>query len=205
MNRNTLRPDPADPAGLVSEPPVDKPLTTLGDDPLVEHRAGESLPDEIRGASPFPPEVHEPRAGRAAALARQEEERRLTTDTEPLDLEPIKPGYVNEGEQDPVAVQELEEDILLATAEEAGIIPPRDTAPHFRTAVEGFKDVSAEIERTYHYPDGGKATFISPLRLHVSASGGHRLYLADDTCVYLKNDWRYITWKVRDGANHFDF
>lgn len=67
-----------------------------------------------------------------------------------------------------------------------------------------FKDISSELERTYTFPNGNTYYIKEPLFLHVSASGGHRLYSADGLCHYVqpREGWA-ISWKVREGKPSF--
>jgi hypothetical protein len=67
-----------------------------------------------------------------------------------------------------------------------------------------FKDISSESNRKYHFANGNTLYISQPLWLHVSASGGHRLFSADEICYYIqpKEGW-YIEWTVKDGQPHF--
>jgi hypothetical protein len=68
-----------------------------------------------------------------------------------------------------------------------------------------FNDVSDEQYRTYFYASGHEATYDEPLRLNVSASGGHRLLTADGMCHYVKPNWESISWMPKPGRPHFAF
>jgi len=67
-----------------------------------------------------------------------------------------------------------------------------------------FNDISSELEREYFKYDKNFKLDGNPLYLHVSASGGHRLYTDKDWCYYVqpKEGWA-IRWKVREGKPHF--
>lgn len=67
-----------------------------------------------------------------------------------------------------------------------------------------FTDISSESEREYHFPSGQRLFIDKPLYLHVSKSGGHRLYAEDGYCYYIqpKEGW-WIKWKVREGKPSF--
>lgn len=66
-----------------------------------------------------------------------------------------------------------------------------------------FTDISSEAERIYTFPNGRTYRVANPEQLHVSDSGGHRLF--DGTyCYYIqpKEGW-VIRWLVKDGQPHF--
>lgn len=67
-----------------------------------------------------------------------------------------------------------------------------------------FKDISSEIRREYVFPNGNIYVIDKPLFLHVSQSGGHRLYSEDGYCHYVqpKEGW-VVRWKVREGQPSF--
>lgn len=48
-----------------------------------------------------------------------------------------------------------------------------------------FVDISAEVRRTYRFPDANVVTIYNPLLLNVSNSGGHRIYDALGKCHYI--------------------
>lgn len=67
-----------------------------------------------------------------------------------------------------------------------------------------FKDISSEIEREYTFPNGNKLMIKGPLYLHVSNSGGHRLYDNDGYCHYIQPEQGWsIKWKVKEGKPSF--
>ncbi len=66
-----------------------------------------------------------------------------------------------------------------------------------------FKDISSEAWREYTFPSGGVTRLDKPLLLHVSASGGHRVFTSDGLCHYIQPTFENITWKVRSGKPHF--
>jgi hypothetical protein len=68
-----------------------------------------------------------------------------------------------------------------------------------------FKDVSAEEYREYLFPSGVSVRVQAPLRLNVSASGGHRIFDADGVSHYIPAGWVHLQWKSKAGAAHFDF
>ena len=68
-----------------------------------------------------------------------------------------------------------------------------------------WTDISAELYRTYIFPDGTSLRIENPLRLFVSDSGGHRVFSGNDggKCFYVRPSWAAIEWKVRAGKPHF--
>ena len=68
-----------------------------------------------------------------------------------------------------------------------------------------FKDISGEEARVYMYPGGAAVTILSPRKLHVSASGGHRVFDAAGNSWYIPSDWIAIRWNVKPGEAHFTF
>jgi len=67
-----------------------------------------------------------------------------------------------------------------------------------------FKDISAEKYRQYVFPNGNKLLIKKPTHLHVSASGGHRLFDAQGTAWYVQpvEGW-HVSWKVDAGKPNF--
>lgn len=68
-----------------------------------------------------------------------------------------------------------------------------------------FKDLSSEEWRSYEFPNGRIVNINGPLKLHVSDSGGHRLFDSAGECHYLPSGWIHLSWKVKNGHPHFDF
>lgn len=70
-----------------------------------------------------------------------------------------------------------------------------------------FTDISSEEFREYRYLQDGGGTGIvyiqKPLRLHVSDSGGHRVFDAQGYSHYVKPGWHHLLWKAKDGHPHF--
>ena len=65
-----------------------------------------------------------------------------------------------------------------------------------------FTDISSEVERVYRFPGGDFVAIEGPLQLHVSESGGHRIF-AEDGCHYVPPGWIHLQWTVREDAPHF--
>ena len=68
-----------------------------------------------------------------------------------------------------------------------------------------FKDVSAEEYREYLFPAGVSVRISAPLKLNVSASGGHRIFDASGVSHYIPAGWVHLQWKAKEGSAHFDF
>lgn len=68
-----------------------------------------------------------------------------------------------------------------------------------------FKDISTEIQREYLQFSEDKPLKLEgqPLKLHVSDSGGHRIFTTD-WCYYIQplEGWA-VRWKVGPGKPHF--
>lgn len=71
------------------------------------------------------------------------------------------------------------------------------------TAGLQFMDISSEAYRVYVYPDGTEVTIYEPVLLHVSASGGHRLYDLSNTSHYVEPGFVHIYWTPREGEPNF--
>jgi hypothetical protein len=72
-----------------------------------------------------------------------------------------------------------------------------------------FKDVSAELRRTYTFVDDEgnekKIDVSAPLWLNVSASGGHRIIVADNSTVYIPAGWLKLQWWNKPGFEPLQF
>lgn len=66
-----------------------------------------------------------------------------------------------------------------------------------------FTDISSERVRIYKFPGGDIVRIDGPKKLHVSSSGGHRVF-ANDGCHYIPAGWIHIHWTVWSGEAHFD-
>jgi hypothetical protein len=77
---------------------------------------------------------------------------------------------------------------------------------HFKNSSElEFKDISHEAARIYVYPGGDLIEIIEPRKLHVSASGGHRIFDAAGNSWYIPGNYIAIRWNVKQGEDHFKF
>lgn len=71
-----------------------------------------------------------------------------------------------------------------------------------------FKDIDDEEFRQYMFVRDGKVIvlkIVRPIKLHVSKSGGHRLFTEAGTSMYIPYGWIGIEWKAKKGADHFRF
>ena len=66
-----------------------------------------------------------------------------------------------------------------------------------------FEFIGTETWREYVFPCGETIHINLPRFLHVSESGGHRLYDFERICHYIPPDWIHLRWKVQDGDPHF--
>jgi hypothetical protein len=66
-----------------------------------------------------------------------------------------------------------------------------------------FTDISSETYRQYEYSNGKIVRIDEPLRLHVSKSGGHRLFDSSGVSHYIPKGWVRLQWKAREGKPHF--
>jgi len=66
-----------------------------------------------------------------------------------------------------------------------------------------FTDISSEAERIYNFGSKGFVKIIGPLKLNVSASGGHRIFSADGKSHYIPSGWIELTWTAKDGQPNF--
>jgi hypothetical protein len=66
-----------------------------------------------------------------------------------------------------------------------------------------FVDISSEAWREYLFSSGVSVRIVEPLWLHVSDSGGHRLFDASGRSHYIPSGWAKLTWVAKDGEPHF--
>jgi hypothetical protein len=82
------------------------------------------------------------------------------------------------------------------------VAPPRETEFRNESGLE-FIDISSEEHRMYHFPIGAPMVVEGPLKLHVSESGGHRIFTEMGHCVYVPKGWIALEWKAKEGQPHF--
>jgi len=68
-----------------------------------------------------------------------------------------------------------------------------------------WKDISTEEFRAYIFPGGCTVYIYNPLKLHVSESGGHRIFDNEEICHYIPPKWIHLYWIVKEGRPHFSF
>lgn len=66
-----------------------------------------------------------------------------------------------------------------------------------------FVDISSEEHRTYRFNNNQVVHIQNPLRLNVSASGGHRIFDAEGNSHYISPGWLHLKWKAKPGQPHF--
>jgi hypothetical protein len=66
-----------------------------------------------------------------------------------------------------------------------------------------FSDISSEEWREYEFVGGEIIRIVGPERLHVSDSGGHRLFDAEGVSHYVPAKWLRLRWKAKDGQPNF--
>lgn len=65
-----------------------------------------------------------------------------------------------------------------------------------------FVDISSELYREYEF-ENKIVRIDEPLRLHVSESGGHRLFDSGGVSHYIPTGWIHLHWQVKDGEPNF--
>ncbi len=66
-----------------------------------------------------------------------------------------------------------------------------------------FTDISSERERVYTFPTGKTYQIDHPEQLHVSSSGGHRIFDGTHShYIQPKEGWA-IRWRVKEGFPNF--
>jgi len=66
-----------------------------------------------------------------------------------------------------------------------------------------FKVINAEKYRIYHWGDGSTVRIENPTHLHVSNSGGHRLFDEQGVSHYIPSGWIHISWEAKSGKPNF--
>ena len=65
-----------------------------------------------------------------------------------------------------------------------------------------FTDISSELYREYEF-ENKTIRIDGPLRLNVSASGGHRIFDSAGNSHYIPAGWLRLTWVAKNGSPHF--
>jgi hypothetical protein len=66
-----------------------------------------------------------------------------------------------------------------------------------------FADISSELWREYRFVGGEAVRIHGPLKLNVSASGGHRVFDDSGVSHYIPAGWIHLMWQTKDGAPNF--
>ena len=66
-----------------------------------------------------------------------------------------------------------------------------------------FVDISSESWREYQRSDNTFIRIKQPIALHVSKSGGHRIFDAEGVSHYIPSGWVHLCWMVKDDMPHF--
>lgn len=66
-----------------------------------------------------------------------------------------------------------------------------------------FADISSEQWREYRFLGDETVRIEAPLKLNVSASGGHRIFDAAGVSHYIPAGWIHLMWAAKDGAPNF--
>lgn len=66
-----------------------------------------------------------------------------------------------------------------------------------------FSDISSEAWREYHFESGAKVRIDGPQRLHVSDSGGHRIFDSQGLSHYIPKGWIHLIWETKPGHPNF--
>lgn len=68
-----------------------------------------------------------------------------------------------------------------------------------------WTDISSETQRVYVFEGGTRMVIDQPLRLHVSDSGGHRVFSGEGggKSYYVPPRWIAIEWQTAPGRPHF--
>lgn len=66
-----------------------------------------------------------------------------------------------------------------------------------------FISIESEEFREYTFTGGQTLRILDPMWLHVSESGGHRVFDASGTSWYIPKGWLHLRWKAKAGEPHF--
>lgn len=79
----------------------------------------------------------------------------------------------------------------------------RSVMPFINESGLSFTDISSEEYRVYEFNNGKSIRINNPLKLHVSPSGGHRLFDNSGESHYIPKGWVHLHWKAKDGFPNF--
>lgn len=66
-----------------------------------------------------------------------------------------------------------------------------------------FVDISTEKFRIYEFARGERVRIDSPLQLHVSKSGGHRIFDEHGISHYIPSGWIHLYWRAKPDQPNF--
>jgi hypothetical protein len=66
-----------------------------------------------------------------------------------------------------------------------------------------FTDISSEQFREYAFANDEILRIENPLKLHVSESGGHRIFDAQGNSFYVPKGWLHLRWQAKEGQPNF--
>lgn len=76
------------------------------------------------------------------------------------------------------------------------------------TTTKGFKmkfhDISNEVKRVYQFA-AADVIIDNPVKINVSASGGHRVLDQAGISHYIPTGWYHLYWEVKPGTEVFSF
>lgn len=79
-----------------------------------------------------------------------------------------------------------------------------DEVAKFKNASDlEFTDISSELWREYRFLGEETVRIEAPLKLNVSASGGHRIFDAAGVSHYIPAGWIHLMWMAKAGAANF--
>lgn len=68
-----------------------------------------------------------------------------------------------------------------------------------------FKSLEDEEYRVYIFSKNESVRIENPVALHVSGSGGHRVFDKSGVSHYIPNKWIHLYWEVKHGEKPFKF
>jgi hypothetical protein len=66
-----------------------------------------------------------------------------------------------------------------------------------------FTNISSELWRCYVYTTEEAFRVDRPVALHVSESGGHRIFTEEGASLYIAPGWKALVWEAKEGQPHF--
>lgn len=66
-----------------------------------------------------------------------------------------------------------------------------------------FADIASEVYRVYVFPGGNEVRINTPTHLHVSKSGGHRIFDEKGISHYIPSGWIHLYWEAKPNEANF--